>query len=184
VPVSPNAQTAKWRVVTPPTSLPVTSFAVETHLRLQPSTEPQTYIDLLVQAATDFAEESMATSLMPRTLCATFYGREPIVLPRGPIISIASIVDAGQTAVSNYTLQNVGRTTRVVPAAAVDYPVSVMYEAGYVAGRIPPSIKLAILAHVATLYEHRESVGEKAMAAIPHSLQAFYRLHSRKVGIA
>lgn len=182
----------KWIVVTPPADRPVTWSELQDQMRVT-SNEESNHGELLIEAAVDYAEEALATSLIERTLKATFYAGEILDLPRGPLIAITSIVDDSVTTITDYDVSQLGHTTRVTLNQSATYPIAITYTAGYAgavvaagfphAPGIPASIRLAILCHAATLFENRESVADKAKLPVPHSLEAFYRLKSRSVGV-
>lgn len=176
----------KYNITTPPASTPVTYAQCKTHLRLDTDSE-QTYIEDLIAAATSHAENALASSLMTQTITATYYVGEDMHLPRGPVIAITSVTDAdGQViGADDYDLTRIGNSDRILINVSHEHPVTVVYTAGYAsASAIPAEIRHAIQAHVATLYGHRESVAEKTITAVPHSLTDFYRLRSRSSGIA
>lgn len=174
-----------WAVVTPPAGRPVTWSQAKAHLRLTGDTE-QTYVETLIDAAADYAQEAMQCSLMPQTILATFFDAQPVVLPRGPIIRIESVAGADAASVdsSAYLVAHYGHRAEVKLRLSVAYPISVRYVAGYAnADAVPAALRLAILQHVATLYENRESVSDKAKLPVPHSLADFYRRRARGTGV-
>jgi uncharacterized phiE125 gp8 family phage protein len=186
-PIDTKHRVARWSVVTSPATRPATAAEARTHLRIDDLSQ-DAYLETLIDAATDFAEEKLAASLMPRTLMANFYDGEALILPRGPIIEVLSIVDADDQYADDYELKTVGNQTLVMLiSGSLTYPISVTYRAGYVnaagVATLPASIKLAILQHVATLYENRETVSDKSKMPVPHTLEAFYRLKSRAPGV-
>jgi uncharacterized phiE125 gp8 family phage protein len=172
----------KWTVATPPASQPVDLDEVKAQLRIDSNDENE-HLALLVDAAVDFAEDELAASLVQRRLIATFYVDEPIHLPRGPLIAIVSVIDDDGNAITDYDVSRVGHSDRIALNQTATFPVTVTYDAGYADGSVPASIRLAILAHVGTLYENRESVVDKQKLAVPHHLEAFYRLKSRTIGV-
>ena len=178
----PRHRLAKWSVVTPPTDTPITVAQAKAQLRITGS-DDDTYLALLIDAVTDFAEDQLSASLMPRTLLANFYGEELLILPRGPLIDVVSIADYSGGPITDYDLSHVGNSARATPTGAhAGYPLSVTYRAGYAsAASIPAAIRVALLTHVGALYENRESVTDKAKLPVPHSLEDFYKLKSRKV---
>lgn len=176
-------QPEKWYISAPPAERPVTFLDVTTHLRLG-ETEGVSYVERLIDAATDYAQDRTALALMAQTITATFYDGEQILLPRGPLIEIDSVTDAGGNEVTAYDLRHVGRSTFILPAGAPARPLVVVYQAGHAtAAEIPASVRLALLCHIGTLYENRESTGEKPRTPVPHSLDDFYRLKGRGTGI-
>jgi uncharacterized phiE125 gp8 family phage protein len=203
MPDDPNYRQFGWTVTVPPTDTPVEWSDAMAHLRLDTTTD-QSYVEMLITAATSYAEERMSIALMPRTILATFYPHEwawnplatlslplaiynrPLVLPRTPLIEILSVTDAAGNLIdpSNYRIDHRGYAARVWLQQQYLPPVTIIYQAGYAnADAIPMHIKLGILQHVATMYEQRESVTEKTVMNVPQSLDAFYNLHSRDGGI-
>jgi uncharacterized phiE125 gp8 family phage protein len=189
---------ATFIVTVAPVARPVTYAEARYHLRLADSLDEEVYVQSLIDAATDYAEERMATALMPRTIRATFYEGEPLVLPRGPLIEVVSVVDDdGQPATDYDVIQEGHRVRVVIVRGAPKYPIDVTYTAGFAGAAatghpvtgaptvvgLPASIRLAIMAHVGTMYENRESTTDKDKSVVPHSLDDFYRLKSRTVGI-
>jgi hypothetical protein len=86
--------------------------------------------------------------------------------------------------ISDYDITRHGKTDVITINESVTYPVTVVYRAGYSsASAIPADIRLAIRQHVATLYEHRESISDLSLTPVPHSLESFYRLKRRSMGI-
>lgn len=194
----------KWEVTTAPTATPVTYAEAKAHLRIEDSLAEEAYVTTLIQAATDFAQDSLATSLMPQTITAVFnaedlqpapptrdslaYGSpgrgSVIVLPRGPVSSIVSATDHNGTGVSA-ELERTHTGDRLRLTGSPTFPITIEYTAGYAnAAAIPASIKLALLAHVGTLYAHREHVAGKELKTVPGSLADFYRLKSRRSMVA
>ena len=183
-PAGVETRTSGLVVVVPPAALPVTAAAAIAHLRLAPDTDAA-YLELLIAAATAHAEDAMECSLMPRTLTATYYDDEPLRLRRGPLLELLSVAGRGDETSAGYELRHAGHAAFVVLTTdALAYPISVTYRAGYEsAGAVPADVRLAILAHVGTLYENRESASDKAVKAVPHHLDDFYRLKRRSAVI-
>jgi uncharacterized phiE125 gp8 family phage protein len=111
------------------------------------------------------------------------YNRAPIVrLPRGPVQSVLSITDGSGTAITRFALERTPAGDRVRFMGTAQYPVIVVYTAGYSsAAAIPASIRVAIMAHVGTLYANRESANAQNARVVPHSLEAFYKTKSRRI---
>lgn len=199
----------KWTVTTAPTGRIVDFALVKAHLNDVPLDSQQTYVERLIDAATSYAMEKMACSLLTQTITAIYYAddaaltplpvdasdprvitsalyRSPVLyLPRGPVTTISSVKDANNNNVA-YSLERVGNADRVrlTSSSSVNYPVTVVYAAGYAnAGAVPADIVVAILAHVGTLFAIRESVLDRTLSVVPHSLDAFYKLRSRGTGI-
>lgn len=184
----PRDTSARLRIIESPVAHVVSADLLRKQCRIDGyDGNDDEYLCLLIDAATEYAESRLAASLVPRTLAATFYDGEPLDLPRGPVIAIQSIVDRDSEPMTVYTARGIGNTTRV--EATGDSPITVTYRAGYVAAdgttpAIPRDIVAAVLMHAATLYANRESVSDKAMMPIPHSLEAFYARKCRETGVA
>lgn len=180
----------RWRVITPPAYRPVTHAEVSDHLRIG-GTEGTAFFDLRIDAATQYAEQAMNVALCEQTIAVVFAEGEPMTLPRGPLIAVESVTGVDGATTTDFRLSHVGHQTSLVMGRAIRYPVTVVYRAGYARGNppvataeaIPADIRLAILAHVGTLYEARESTSEKPRQAVPHLLEAFYKRRSRHRGI-
>ena len=169
---------------------PVTFADAVPHLRLGGQAVDPPYIDGLIAAATDYAESAMACTLTARNRTETLYeargNPRGHPLPYGPLIAVQSVTDADGSTVGSggYVLSRIGHTDRIRFTGSPAYPVTVVYRAGYAtAVEVPAAIRQAILMHVATLYENRESVSEKGRTPVPHTLEEFYRLKSRTVGV-
>lgn len=158
---------------------PVTWAEAKAHLRLD-TDDDQSYVEMLIDAAADYAETRLAAVLTDKTISLTFYDSAPLLLRPGPVVSVTSVLDANGDPVA-YTLRRVGLTDVVVPSGGGSYPLTVIYRANWTP--LPPLIRLAILQHVATMYENRESVSDRTKTIVPHSLEAFYRAKSRDGGI-
>jgi len=175
-------QAEKWFVVDAPDEWPVSEKEAGEHLRA--AADVGSFCPYIA-AATEYAEDRLSAALMPRIIRATFYDGEPLYLPRGPLLEVQSITDRNGTAISGYEIRHDGHRVQIVLTAGGIYPIAITYRAGYPsAAAIPRAIRLAILMHVATLWENRESITDKSKTIIPHSLEDFYRLKRRAVGVS
>jgi uncharacterized phiE125 gp8 family phage protein len=175
----------KW-TQTQPSVLPVTYQQAADHLRLLNDSQRDYVLDLIA-AATEYAETALGTSLITRNVTAIFNSLDPLYLPRGPVQSITSIT-SGPThqAVNSWSIEGYGHADLlVIQSNAWIAPLTVTFVAGFgdTADRVPADLRLAIRMHVATLFENRESVSDKAMMTVPHGLADFYRQKSRELGI-
>jgi uncharacterized phiE125 gp8 family phage protein len=175
------------------------AYALRIDSDLSGTTDEQDYLTDLQNAAVEYAEQAMGTSLLTRTITTTYYGYHRSVysalvyptgchklyLPRGPIISISSVTDANG-AISNYQVSGAGTTDLIEIKQQWVGPLVIVYQAGYGddASTIPADIRQAIRTHVATLYENRESISDKPMTEVPQSLKDFYQLKARYRGVA
>lgn len=191
---------SNYVVTVPPAARVVQPALLRTQSRID--TDPimsgvtDDYLGLLIDAATEAAEVALYSSLVPRTIAATFrtqsvafYPFARLDLPRGPVIEIISVTDSAGATITTYELEHVGFVDRVKLTASASFPLTVTYRAGYVAqdnatAAVPSDLTLAILTHAATLYENRESVSEKAKTPMPHGLEMFYAAKRRDTGAA
>lgn len=167
-----------------PATTPVSYAQMSSHLRLNTDDDRADVLDM-IDAAVDFAEEAMACSLVNRVITATFFDNEVLALPRGPVVSISSITDANSVSPS-YRLERYGHQDVIVALASFKAPLVVVYVAGWgaAASDVPADIRQAIKMHAAAMYENRESIADREMVPVPHSLADFYRLRSRQAGAA
>ncbi len=190
-----------WNVTTPPANLPLTWQQIKSHIK--PNDEEQSYVLDLLASATSHAEEKMECSLIPRTITATFdrndvgefdsldqwttypywcHTHRGFWIPRGPIISITSVVDANNAAVPYKTQQDGNRFT-VIPTVPIHgrLPITIVYQAGYSA--VPADILNAIRVHTATMYRYREDITATQANAV-HKLDDFYQFRGRGTVVA
>lgn len=172
-------------VVTAPTIRPVTAANVSEHLRLVINVDAgENQINAMIDAATAYAEDDCDMSVMQQTLRATFHDGQPLNLPRGPVQSVTRMIDGRGVESTAFTLRAVGHTCTVIPSAALSYPISVEYVAGYASAEVVPAqMRLAILQHVGTLWANRESATDRNKTIVPHSLEMFYSRRRRSVGL-
>jgi len=159
-------------VITPPVALPVTLAHVKEHLRLDPDDDTQnTYLTLLINAAAGFCEEYTRRTLINtgfRTFRNFFAGT--IELLRSPLVSLDAFeysVDGSFVAVDSnfyYMIQEIDYS-KIILRNSVYYPtdgddilqmIRIEFTAGYgtASTDIPSKLYLAILNHIAALYEN------------------------------
>lgn len=194
---SPLQQLSKWQYTSAPARF-ITADQFARHIGLDrdgsnaPNSGGPSDDELLsyVHAAVDYVENAMEASLAPRTIRATFHSCRDMVLPRGPVIGITSIVDATATAITDFTTEAVGRMVRVKVRHA-RAPISITYTAGHTnvaidgdgqTPVIPASIVLVILNYAAMLYANREAATDKPVTMLPH-VEAFLRVRRRGTGV-
>jgi len=175
-----------WKVTVKPTGCPLDVTRVAKALRLDPPgalTDPLTG---MIGAAVRYAENAMGVSLLTRTMQATYFDpTEPVYLPRGPVQAILSATySPANTPLdpSRYQVQAAGNVEylSMVGSWTWQQPLVVTYTAGYgSASDIPDDITWAMTAHVAHLYNQRESASLDTFKEVPQNLADFYRLHSR-----
>ena len=152
---------------------PLSTADAKLHLRVTSSTD-DSYIDDLVKAARQTAENELGRSLITQTWTKTLDEfPDAIRLEYPPIIQVMSVkyydVDGIQQTLnaSQYVVDTTSEPGWIVPATTVDWPdtfdsinsVEIIYRAGYGAtgADVPQSIRSWILLHVGHWYENREA---------------------------
>jgi uncharacterized phiE125 gp8 family phage protein len=184
-------------LVTPPAEGPVTLQAAKDHLRVSHA-EDDAQIQMMIDAATGHLDGW--TGILGRALVSQQwrqgYGgwHQRLRLPLGPVISVDNVTytdTAGteQTVpVDQYAITYPSGLPEIVLRAAFTWPgvsgdvvspVQVIYTAGYASpALVPTAIRQAILLHVGTLYEYRETLAEKVQPTLAYeALIAPYRRH-------
>jgi uncharacterized phiE125 gp8 family phage protein len=173
---------------------------VTQQLRLTDISESN-YVTDLMDACTEYAEQALESSLLTRTITATFFAppqasnlsyyppqNNGMFLPRGPVQSITSVTDANGTVLASttYILEREGHADLLIMLYGWKPPLTVVYTAGYGVNvtDVPSDIRMAIRTHVATLFDQRASTDERAILPVPHSLEAFYALRRRTSVVA
>ena len=182
-----------WMVVEPPENRVVSADQLRVQCRLGPESRgvwgtDDASLNEIIDAATEYAEARLDTSLSPRTLRAVFNAGNPIDIPRGPLIQVLEVCGKGQTPTTDYDIVNFGWTNRIVPRGNIQFPVFVNYRAGHVGinmttPAVPKDIVQAIRMHAATMFENRASVTDTAKTPLPHSLEMFYATRCRNRGV-
>lgn len=159
-----------------PVGYPVTLAEAKLHLRVIGNDE-DSLISGLIAAATDYLDGPdgiLGRAILPQTWREE-WDHFPSVIPlrMGPVSGVVSVSytdGAGlpQT-VTGSRLSSLWGAWRVAPAVGSSWPsgssVAVEYTAGSV--DVPAPLKVAILLHVGSLYENRESISDKAMSVVP-----------------
>lgn len=159
---------ATWRVVTPPTTWPVTLAEAKAHLRVDVSDE-DALITALISSASEYVEKISGMSTTPRVLEAML-ARWPtskwLRLPYPPVVAVTYVrYTADGTQVDMPTDQyaisadRTGIWAREWPRAelsdAVEYPITIRYTAGD--ADTPAPLRHAILLLIGYWYEQREA---------------------------
>jgi hypothetical protein len=151
----------------------------------------------LLPAAYDRAETFMECALAVQTITAIYdiqdvggfraaewndldkwFGKSRWELPRGPILSITSILDANGNPVT-YERHTAGNAEFIIPLQPLissQCPVTVVYTAGF--ETIPASILDCIRVDIATHYMVRENTSNLAANPI-HKIEEFYKFKGR-----
>lgn len=162
------------KLITAPSTLPVSLAEAKLHLRIDAADE-DALVTALISAATQGAEQETGRAIMPQTWAVTLDAfPEAIELMRTPVQSVTSVKYFDEAGVqqtlpgSLYSLDNSEDAgfAYVVPAYDTDWPdtrdqvnaVEVIYTAGYAdAAAVPEIIKAWIKLRVGALFENREA---------------------------
>jgi uncharacterized phiE125 gp8 family phage protein len=169
------------KVITAPTAEPITLAEAKLHVRANDSTEEDVAIGAMITAAREECEHFLQRTVAPTVLGLYLdaFPDGPILLPKGPAISIGQVqyVDADGVATvlsqAYYSLDDAQLEPWILPAFGFEWPATrdeanalrVTYTAGF--STCPPSIKAWILLRIGTLYRMRESDSDKP--AMPHA---------------
>jgi len=170
-------QESSLELITPPSVKPITLAEARDHLRVT-TTDEDSYIQLVIDAATDYYERLTWLQLITATY--DFFldefptGDTPIELPRPPFQSITSIkfVDEdGNTqtlATSKFEVDTSVLPGKVRPVNGEFYPstkdqfkaVTITFKAGYgdSSAEIPSGILQTLKLLISFLYDHRDFV--------------------------
>ena len=162
------------RVITAPTTEPVTLTEAKLHLRVDHSTDDN-LITALITAAREHVEHVTERSLITQTLelVVDAFPAAEIRLPRPKLISITSVkyddadgVEQTMDA-ADYTTDTYSEPGWLFPVYGTDWPstldapnaVRVRYVAGYgSASAVPSGIKAWMLVRIGALYKNREEL--------------------------
>lgn len=176
--------------LTQPDQEPITYAQVKSQCRLDDDTE-RLFLEALITAARSYAEASLSRNLVQRDMQVTHYGhgwtttaifpqglpQNNLQLPRGPVQSITSVVDANGNTVSNttYQLRRIGNIDYCYLLQIPLFPVTIQYVSGYgEPSAVPMHIKAGMLMHVAHLYRNREAASNIEQIPVPYGLEAIY----------
>jgi uncharacterized phiE125 gp8 family phage protein len=163
------------KLVTAPTSQPVSLATVKAHLRLPSSyTAEDSIIQMYLEAAVKTAEDRTNRALMEQTWRVTFDKFSPLlVINKTPLISVTSIeyYDTGGTLRTlnsgNYIVDSDSEPWRIISLPGVSFPstqkrigaVRITFKAGYAsAAAVPKNIVSGILMMVDDLWKNRGTI--------------------------
>lgn len=189
------------KLIMPATTTPISLQEAKDHLRVNHSDDDM-LIQLLIKSVTDYVEGPygfLARALIDQTWELTIDGfpTNEVKIPLPPLIEVVSVSyddaagDAHVLTISDYTVDNISEPGWIVPNSSSGWPstfdginaVRIRYRAGYVdnstsppSGEVPGDIKAALLLHLGSLYEHRETVviGQTA-TQLPWGAEALLR---------
>jgi uncharacterized phiE125 gp8 family phage protein len=160
-----------------PTALPLDLPETRGHLRY-PDDEENPFIELLIGAATEYAENHTRRAFMSRSFkfyLDEFPARSYIEIPKPPLSAITSLkyydpdeVQQTWTASTNYYSDIVSEPGRLQMKTGIIWPtvetrrpnaIEIEFVAGYAsAALVPDSIKIGMLLMIGHWFENREAV--------------------------
>lgn len=117
----------------------------------------------LLNTATAFVEEDLGKSIVKKTIKVTHHNNR-FVIPSGPVTKIINVTRNGKNLAENdYKLRvdEFDNTEIETPFRWKDAELVIVYEAGYEIKNVPHSMKQAILAVLAYIYEHRGNLDDE-----------------------
>ena len=154
-------------------SEPVSLADAKKHLRLNPGTDEDDYVNMLISAARQFAENYIGRSIAVQQILCTEVDAKAVWLPRPPVTEVQSVLIDGEPVEYDYDSIN-GLVVLEEKAERVD----ITYKAGY--ATCPAGLKLAILLLIANWYENREAVVTGSIASVTPPLGAVTLLNQHK----
>lgn len=184
----------------------VTVDQMRAHLRLDSpvSADDAAVLSDLVDAATEYAEQSLGASLVTRTITAVFAADEPhagpagrpfaclspfarLYLPRGPVASVASVTAGdGQQLAAVYPGRDGTGDYVAFVGLVLKPPITVVYAAGYGpnVSDVPADVRMAVRMHAGVLFQQRANTDDDGKTAVPAGLATFYAGKRRTVCVA
>lgn len=187
-------------VSNPPATTPIGYADVKSHLNIFEDHDRSWFTSFGIPAAVDYGETYTARSFISRGLTAAFtFEDDPqrhvrhhrhgcyayptvslgpmAMLPQGPVQSVQSVTTHHGVVLdpSTYTVRRIGTTDYLqLPVGA--WPVTVVYTAGYGTDptTVPAKLRLAMLMHVAHLWDNRSATTTRAQAYVAAGLEAMY----------
>lgn len=192
------------KIITPPTSYPVSLAEAKAHLRF-PDTDEDALIEIYRKAATEDAENFTGRAFIDQVwdyYIDAFPTTGAIKIPKPPLIELIGVFNLDSAAAeqefaaSGYVLDSASELARLTLAYGGTWPtpltvanaVRIRFRAGYLddnspqVANVPFAIKAAILLTIGTLFANRETLVTGTIATLlPWSAQQLlrpYRVHT------
>jgi uncharacterized phiE125 gp8 family phage protein len=183
-----------YHIISPPVNLAVSIAEVRAHLKLSPTEPPDPEIELLIRAATEFAEGYTKRTFINtgfRTYRDFFESCIKIRRSKLQAISLFEYSVNGTfttVPIDSYYVTNETAFSKIAIKADKEYPedideqmdaIRIEFIAGYGADSsdIPYQLRLALLNHIAALYENRGDCDQNLSDDfLEKSLPAFSRM--------
>lgn len=174
-------------VLSGPQQEPITVHDVRAQSRLDVMSIEESYLQSLISAARDVAENHTWLSIAEKTYLTAMdaFPTGAISIDPHPVTEIVSVeyddLDGNTQTLdpSNYQVDLIGIPARIIPLT--DWPgtqdranaVRVIYKAGYTPATLPPQLRQAMLVLVDHFYEHRgEVIAGSAISELPMAARA------------
>jgi len=183
-----------YNLTSAPATYPVTSTEAKLACEVTHS-DDDTYIDILIAAASGAVEEMSGKQLITQTWTRTSkYASGCIELERVPLISVTSMAyydrdDASQTlTVSDFYIYSSEDRAFIEPKADADWPdlydrsdaLTITFTTGY--STVPAELKQAILLLIRQWYDSRMAVSEGSNSVMPIPFGVDHLVNLRRVG--
>lgn len=120
-------------------------------------TDDNTYIIALITIARDVLERYTGLSFAPKTIKVIANNSlSGLDIPWGPNITVSSIKDVDGTTLTTSQYKIIGNAYKSISNNYSCY-LEIVYTAGYAAGKLPASLKRAILEQIDFMYNNRGS---------------------------
>lgn len=197
------------KVVSAPTSEPLSLLECYHHLRLDPidssditGRPDDALIEALISAAREYCENFTGLSLALKDYEVRLDAfPDEIELPHPPFVALLNGITITDEVSDNaidedlYAVDDFSDLLAVIspvsswPTLATGNTVRVRYRAGFgdeseAFGQVPGTIRAAMLLLVGHWYANREAVGDAQMASIPLGVESLLRPHRVRLGMA
>lgn len=176
-----------YKVITAPTSEPITLAECKTQLRIESSfTDDDTWINDTIQVVREQVEGLINRALMSQTLELALPKFEDVIeLPKPPLSSLTSVKyydedNSLQTLASTeYLVNDFTEPVNIVKESSKTYPavydrpdaIRITFIAGYAdAASVPAMVKQAMLMLMTDLYDNRHTQSDKTPTWTPQIL--------------
>jgi uncharacterized phiE125 gp8 family phage protein len=182
-----------YNVTVPAAATPVTLSEVKTHLKIDTSDASEdSYLNMLINAATDFGEKYTGRDFINKTYTTFRNGFiEPLELRRSKVSTITSMAylkDGVFTTINAdvYSFENVNNFPYIYLNDGKSWPMDIdclpqslriIFVSGYgeSASDVPGDLKLALLNHIAFMYENRgDCSGDCNASNLPSNTKSIY----------
>lgn len=159
---------------------------LKTHINLDDDTQ-KAEVEAFALAAVEAFELETGVAAGSRTITVTYTGNETHTadfrLPKGPVISITSVVGDNNNTVSSddYELRQIGKQYYLHLWRVPPNPIVITYVAGY--STVPQLIKSGCLLHTEHLFRKRGATTSVASQVVEFGLERIYNNYNARKAI-